>query len=118
MLMKTSKSRFARYGVTGLVVAMLGACGEISKLPPNAGVGPSPTLPEPTRTFIPTVNIAPAKRWSDDQLPAPAQGLRVNALARELDHPRWLYTLPNGDVLVAETNAPPKEPRLTAFEVG
>jgi glucose/arabinose dehydrogenase len=102
--------RFARYGITALVVVLLGACGETSKLPPNGGVGPSPTLPEPTRTLLPTVNIAPAKRWSADQLPAPAQGLRVIALARELDHPRWIYVLPNGDVLVAETNAPPKEP--------
>ena len=102
--------RFARYGITTLVVVLIGACSETSKLPPNGGVGPTPTLPEPTRTLMPTVNIAPAKRWSADQLPAPAQGLRVTALARELDHPRWIYVLPNGDVLVAETNAPSKEP--------
>ena len=108
--MKTSTVPFVRNGVAGLVVVLLAACGETSKLPPNAGVGPSPTLPEPTRTLLPTVNIAPAKPWPADQLPAPAQGLSVTALARDLDHPRWIYVLPNGDILVAETNAPPKEP--------
>ena len=86
--MRKSKVRFARYGITALVVVLLGACAGTSKLPPNSGVGPSPTLPEPTRALLPTVNIAPAKRWSADQLPVPAQGLRVTALARELDHPR------------------------------
>ena len=108
--MKTSTVPFVRNGVAGLVVVLLAACGETSKLPPNAGVGPSPTLPEPTRTLLPTVNIAPAKPWPADQLPAPAQGLSVTALARDLDHPRWIYVLPNGDILVAETNAPAKEP--------
>src|SRR5690606_34608744 len=60
--------------------------------------------------LIPTVNIAPAIGWPDNPAaaPQPAAGLAVNAYARDLDHPRWLYVLPNGDVLVAETNAPPK----------
>ena len=46
--------------------------------------------------------------WADGAQPTPASGLAVTAYARDLDHPRWLYVLPNGDVLVAETNAPPK----------
>ncbi|OHC81042.1 MAG: sorbosone dehydrogenase, partial [Rhodoferax sp. RIFCSPLOWO2_12_FULL_60_11] len=60
------------------------------------------------RTLIPTVNIAPAKGWPPDAMPQAAPGTRVNAFASGLDHPRWLFVLPNGDVLVAETNAPPK----------
>jgi glucose/arabinose dehydrogenase len=52
------------------------------------------------------VKIAPAKGWKDGQTPAAANGLSVAAFARGLDHPRSLYVLPNGDVLVAETNAP------------
>jgi glucose/arabinose dehydrogenase len=70
------------------------------------GYGPSPELPKPSRTLIPTVDIAPAKGWQDGQAPAAANGLKVVAFAKGLDHPRWLYVLPNGDVLVAESNAP------------
>ena len=60
------------------------------------------------RDRIPTVNIAEAVGWPQGAKPTPAQGLQVGAFAEGLDHPRWLYVLPNGDVLVAETNAPPK----------
>jgi glucose/arabinose dehydrogenase len=90
---------------------MLGinACGERATLPLEAGMGPRPTLPAPNPTLIPTVNIAPAKGWPGGAKPTAAAGLAVNAYATGLDHPRWLYVLPNGDVLVAETNAPPKD---------
>ena len=69
-------------------------------------MGPHPELPEPKRSLIPTVNVADARGWRGDAKPTPAIGLAVNALAAGLDHPRWIYVLPNGDVLVAETNAP------------
>jgi glucose/arabinose dehydrogenase len=88
---------------TGLV-----ACGESSTLQVSDGIGPSPKLPEPNKTLMPTVNIAEAVGWPDGAKPTPAPGLQVVAFAEGLDHPRWLYVLPNGDVLVAETNAPPK----------
>jgi len=88
---------------TGLV-----ACGESSTLQVSDGIGPSPKLPEPNKTLMPTVNIAEAVGWPDGAKPTPAPGLQVMAFAEGLDHPRWLYVLPNGDVLVAETNAPPK----------
>lgn len=74
----------------------------------GADIGVHPELPAPTSSFIPTINIAPAKSWSIRATPVAAQGLSVNAYATHLDHPRWLYVLPNGDVLVAETNAPSK----------
>jgi glucose/arabinose dehydrogenase len=73
-----------------------------------AGFGPNPVLPEPDSKLIPTVNVAPVDRWTAQEAPRPAAGFAVTAYARGLDHPRWVYTLPNGDVLVAETNAPPK----------
>ena len=93
-----------------LAIAALGlaACGEQAKLPVSAGVGPDPELPAPEQSFMPTVNIAPAKGWANGGMPSAADGLAVAAFADGLDHPRWLYVLPNGDVLVAETNAPPK----------
>lgn len=74
----------------------------------GADMGAHPELPAPTSSFIPTINIAPAKGWPIGAMPVPTRGLSVNAYATHLDHPRWLYVLPNGDVLVAETNAPPK----------
>ena len=87
------------------------ACGGNAKLPVSAGTGPEPVLPEPRNTLIPLVNIARVARWEDGATPVPAEGLVVNAFASGLDHPRWLYVLPNGDVLVAETNAQPKKPK-------
>ncbi|MFC5511477.1 PQQ-dependent sugar dehydrogenase [Massilia jejuensis] len=87
------------------VLLTLAACGDRSSLPVGAGVGPSPTLPQPKKSLIPTVDIAPAKGWNGGK-PMAAQGLEVSALASGLDHPRWLHVLPNGDVLVAESNKP------------
>jgi glucose/arabinose dehydrogenase len=87
------------------VLLTLAACGDKSSLPVGAGVGPAPTLPEPKSSLIPTVNIAPAKGWNGGK-PTAAQGLEVSAMATGLDHPRWLHVLPNGDVLVAESNKP------------
>ncbi|GKS84672.1 sorbosone dehydrogenase family protein [Acidovorax sp. SUPP1855] len=101
----------ARWPVAVLGCALAGAlagCGDTARLPPEAGVGPSPTLPEPHKTLIPTVHIAPAKGWPDGMQPTPMAGMKVTALAKGLDHPRWVYVLPNGDVLVAESNTPAK----------
>ena len=81
---------------------------ETAKLPFSAGVGPNPTLPPPNKTLIPTLLIAPAKGWPEGAKPVSAAGTSVTAFAAGLDHPRWIFVLPNGDVLVAETNAPPK----------
>jgi glucose/arabinose dehydrogenase len=86
----------------------LGGCGDMAQLPVSAGTGPDPTLPPPKRTLLPTVGIAPARGWLPGAAPAAAAGLAVNPYASGLDHPRWLLVLPNGDVLVAETNAPPR----------
>ncbi|MDT3679068.1 MAG: sorbosone dehydrogenase family protein [Burkholderiaceae bacterium] len=88
--------------------ATLVGCGEMATLPFDAGVGPHPRLPEPSPTLIPTIAVAKAVGWPQGASPQPASGLAVTRLAEGLDHPRWLYVLPNGDVLVAETNAPPK----------
>jgi len=91
-----------------LAAAAAAGCGEMARLPVSAGTGPDPELPAPNKTMLPTVNIAPAKAWAANEMPAPAAGLKVVAFARDLDHPRWIHVLPNGDVLVAESNKPPK----------
>jgi glucose/arabinose dehydrogenase len=92
-------------------LTVLAACGDSSRIPDEQAVGPDPTLPPPNKSLIPTVNIAPAKGWGANELPTPAAGLSVTALAKDLDHPRWLHVLPNGDVLVAESNAPERPER-------
>ncbi|HYG26189.1 MAG TPA: sorbosone dehydrogenase family protein [Caulobacteraceae bacterium] len=91
------------------LTAVLGACSAGPALPPEATYGPNPAIVEPRKSFLPILNIAPAKGWPAGEAPDPAPGLAVGAFARGLDHPRWLYVLPNGDVLVAESNAPPSE---------
>jgi glucose/arabinose dehydrogenase len=97
----------SRYGP--IVLALVAsACGATAHLPVTAGTGPKPTLPPPDHSFIPMINVVKARGWPAGTTPAGAQGTAVNALAQGLEHPRWLYVLPSGDVLVAETNAPPR----------
>lgn len=93
--------------VSILTFSLIG-CGEASKLPEQAGIGPDPVLPEPKPSLLPLVNIAPAEGFTEGQTPTAAPGLAVSAYARNLDHPRTLFVLPNGDLLVTETNAPAK----------
>ncbi len=96
----------APIGILATCVLLAGC--ESATLPFSAGTGLNPVLPQPNHTLIPTVHIATAKGWPVGETPTPAAGLAVNAFASGLDHPRWIYVLPNGDVLVAESNAPPK----------
>ena len=98
----------ARRSVLLLLLAGVFAagCGERARLTVRQGSGPEPVLPPPDPALIPTIDIAPAVGWTADARPQAAPGLRVGRFAERLSHPRWLYVLPNGDVLVAETNAP------------
>lgn len=100
--------RWLRVIPIALGFAILSSCAEKATLPVKSGMGPDPELPPPRSTPIPTINIAKAVGWPEGIKPMPAAGTRVGAFASGLDHPRWLLVLPNGDVLVAETNAPPK----------
>jgi glucose/arabinose dehydrogenase len=95
-------------GVLAIAALLLAGCGERAELPEQSSQGPNPQIPAPRTGFIPTVNIADATGWPDQERPMPAEGLAVKAFATGLDHPRWMLVLPNGDVLVAETNAPPQ----------
>jgi glucose/arabinose dehydrogenase len=99
----------------GVMLLLLAACGGRSSLAPGADIGTNPVLERPVKSLIPTVDIAPAVGWPSGARPVAAAGLAVNAYAAGLDHPRWLHVLPNGDVLVAETNAP-KRPAKTGIK--
>jgi glucose/arabinose dehydrogenase len=93
---------------TAISTAALAACATQTTLTSDAGSGTAPQLPAQQRSIVPTVHVAKAKGWPSGSKPAAAGGLAVDAFADGLEHPRWLYVLPNGDVLVAETDAPPK----------
>jgi glucose/arabinose dehydrogenase len=101
-----------RHLLVAAIVAALAptGCAERASLPPASGYGPNPALPPPEPTTVPTIEVAPAKGWPAGAKPTPAPGLAVEAFATGLEHPRWLLVLPNGDVLVAESNAPAKAP--------
>ena len=95
-----------RTSATFLLALLLAGCGDKATVSEESGYGPHPTLVAPHPTLIPTLNPAKAVGWAQGAKPTPAPGLSVNAFAMNLDHPRWLMVLPNGDVLAAETTAP------------
>jgi glucose/arabinose dehydrogenase len=110
--MSVSAYRIAFKLVHGCVllaaIAAFAGCASSALLPVSAGIGPQPILPPPDTSVVPLVNVVTAKGWSDGDKPQAVEGTVVAAFATGLEHPRWLYLLPNGDVLVAETNAPPR----------
>ena len=99
-----------------LIFIVLGAIGlwylsrpDVARLSLDAVSGTKPAITEPREQVIPTINVADVDRWNAGEKPVAAAGLTVERYAEGLDHPRNLYVLPNGDVLVAETNSPPKD---------
>lgn len=103
--MVSPRSLATTFIATGSLM-LLAACGDTAKLQVDTGYGAEPQLPEPVTTMIPTVKVAKAQPWREGQKPTAAPGTTVRQFAGQLDHPRWIHVLPNGDVLVAETNAP------------
>ncbi|GAA4798550.1 sorbosone dehydrogenase family protein [Lysobacter hankyongensis] len=102
-----SRARPWRIASAAAFAIALSACGERAQLLANEDSGATPKIVAPEQRLIPTIDIAPAVGWSASSLPVAADGWKVTAFARDLSHPRWLHVLPNGDVLVAESNAPP-----------
>jgi glucose/arabinose dehydrogenase len=99
------KSSFPRILLVG-AASLAAACGSPARLPVSAETGVNPVIPRPKESVIPVINVVTAKGWPDGAMPVASDGLAVRPFATGLVHPRWLYVLPNGDVLVAETNAP------------
>ncbi len=98
-------TRASVFALTGSIL-LLGACGQEADLPVSANVGEDPQLPEPSTSVIPTMQVAEAVGWSEGRMPDAAAGTEVSVFADDLLNPRWLYELPNGDILVAESKAP------------
>jgi glucose/arabinose dehydrogenase len=89
-------------------VLLVGCAGQAPQGSEPKGYGANPVLPAPEHALLPTVNIAPAASWTGALMPLAPKGFVVSALATGLQHPRWLHVLPNGDILVAESDAPVK----------
>lgn len=94
--------------VLGVVVWLMIRPHE-ARLSVEAVSGTTPQITAPREETLPTINVAEAVGWEEGEMPTPAEGLAVNLFADDLDHPRWMLTLENGDVLVAETRQPPRE---------
>ena len=102
-------SFFLLFAVIGLGAVWYLTRGVPALLTVEAVSGTKPKITPARLEKVPTVNIATPVGWPDGAKPIAAAGLAVGEFARDLDHPRWMYELPNGDVLVAETNSPPRE---------
>lgn len=88
--------------------AALVGCTSPGSSDPLAGFGPNPPLQAPQKSLIPQVGVPEVVGWPAGAAPKAPPGFTVSRFAEKLDHPRWLLVLPNGDVLVAESAAPPK----------
>ena len=76
----------------------------------NSQIGSNPVLPAPKQYLIPPIHVAEVVGWGKNEAPTAAGGMIVQALARELNHPRNVLALPNGDVLIVESQGPNLDP--------
>src|SRR5437588_5239667 len=101
-------TRHALFAACALAALSLGACTvPAGSSDPWVGFGPNPPLPKPQKALIPTVGVPNIVGWAAGAAPVAPAGFTVTRFAEGLDHPRWLYVLPNGDVLVAESASEP-----------
>ncbi|MFL6840284.1 MAG: sorbosone dehydrogenase family protein, partial [Bradyrhizobium sp.] len=106
-LKNVRSAKLPRLAALFVAVAGLGLAGcDDHAGDPKMQIGANPVLPAIQQYLMPPMRIAKAVGWESDETPAAAQGLQVHALATGLEHPRSLYVLPNGDVLVVESNGP------------
>ncbi|HJP86586.1 MAG TPA: sorbosone dehydrogenase family protein [Gemmatimonadaceae bacterium] len=112
---KKSPLRASALMSVAIVVTATG-CGVPARVPIAEQMGPHPVIPKPSPSLVPVMKVVTPKRWTPDQTPVAASDLAVKAFARDLDHPRSLFVLPNGDVLVAETNAPKRPDDAKGFK--
>src|SRR5262249_40588118 len=107
--MMTLRSQPLRSAVLLTSLLCLSACNDGSG-DPKAQIGANPTLPDVQQYLLPPMHIARVIGWKQGETPSVASGLKISSLATGLQHPRMVYTLPNGDVLVVESKAPPTDP--------
>ncbi len=94
----------------GVTVCLLTGCNGDDAFDPASQIGPNPVLPEPHQYLFPPMHLSSATGWKAGEKPNVASGLKIEAIATGLEHPRSLYVLPNGDILIVESKAPPAPP--------
>ncbi|CAN5885675.1 sorbosone dehydrogenase family protein [soil metagenome] len=92
-----------------LVSMAVSGCGEKAVVAPQQQMGSEPVLPAAKNFLVPPMQVPDGVGWQGDAHPSVASGLKIEKIARGLQHPRQLMTLPNGDVLVVESNSPGTE---------
>jgi glucose/arabinose dehydrogenase len=107
--MKSAAKTFSMAPCTALVLTPLAASAD-EPFDIQSQVGPNPVLPDIQQYLFPPMHLSSVVGWKNGEKPTVAPGLKIEALATDLQHPRSLYTLPNGDVLVVESKAPPPQP--------
>ncbi len=93
-----------------LIIALTGCSDDNDNFDITSQIGPDPVLPEPSQSLVPALKVAPVVGWGDNETPDVIDGFTVTAYARDLANPRTVHTLPNGDVLVVQSKAPPGKP--------
>ncbi len=101
----TSVSQSFRLALALGSVVLLTGCNDPGG-DPNAEIGPNPKLPDLQQYLLPPMHIAKVVSWNQGETPSVPKGMKIQAMATGLQHPRSLYVLPNGDILVVETKAP------------
>jgi glucose/arabinose dehydrogenase len=95
------------------LLAALSGCDEKASLEPAQQSGNAPPMPKAQDFLLPPMQVPKGVGWAQGQSPKVAPGLKIEKIASGLMHPRQVYVLPNGDVLVAESNGPGAEPVTT-----
>lgn len=93
-----------------LMLAITGCSDETEIFDISSQIGPDPALPEPSQSLLPDLKVAEVVGWADNETPAVIDGFTISAYAKDLANPRTVHTLPNGDVLVVQSKAPPGKP--------
>ncbi len=108
MSARTTKAfALALFCVTALALA---GCNDNDSFDIGSQIGPNPKLPDPQQYLFPPMHLAKVVGWKEGEKPTVAKGLKIEALATGLQHPRSIYVLPNGDILVVESKAPGVQP--------
>ncbi|MGE8103780.1 PQQ-dependent sugar dehydrogenase [Allorhizobium sp. NPDC080224] len=93
-----------------LVLALAGCSDDNGNFDITSQIGPDPVLPEPRQSLLPDLKVAEVVGWGENETPDVLEGFTITAYARDLANPRTVHTLPNGDVLVVQSKAPPGKP--------
>ena len=93
-----------------LALVALAGCGRVQDIDPSQQVGPNPVLPKPAEELIAAVGVPTVVGWKQGETPTVPPGFRIAAMATGLSNPRTVYPLPNGDILVVETQRVGSEP--------